>query len=103
MMIHSSLRATSGLSLLLGFMLLGCGEDGSVTSDPGMVAAGDTGAAGAAAGGSRAEGETLGSAGSDGIIGPGGVGISGVGGSTGAAQPIDCTPNGKARNPLVTH
>ena len=117
-MIHSSqLRATSALSVLFGFMLPACGEDGSGTANTGLEgndevssagASGDTGAAGSA-GATPAGSETPGGAASDGVPGIGAVGIDGVAGSTGAGgsaaevPPVDCIPNGAARNPLVTH
>jgi arabinoxylan arabinofuranohydrolase len=59
-------------------------------------------------GGSSAGEGTL-STGSDGIIGSGGLAVSGVAGASAAAAadsgvaPSDCTPNGRARNPLVSH
>jgi len=113
-MIYSSpLRATSAVSLLFGFMLPACGEDGSGIANTGLEgndevssagASGDTGAADSA-GSSPAGSETPGGAASDGVLGIGGVGIGGVAGSTGTGEvpPVDCIPNGAARNPLVTH
>lgn len=108
----ASWRATSTLSLLVGLILPACNDDSSGTSNTGLgenAGAGSAGAPGApggmasATGGSPAAGEMLGGIGSDGIVGSGGVGISGVAGGTAGVPPTDCTPTGKARNPLVTH
>jgi arabinoxylan arabinofuranohydrolase len=56
-------------------------------------------------GGTLASGGRLAGTGSEGTLGSGGIPISGVAGGTGTAgaPTSSCTPNGTARNPLVTH
>ncbi len=72
----------------------------------GGSAAGGTNAGGSAAGGQSTDtgGSGNGGSGTGGSgTGGSGTGGSGTGGSGSGGAPSDCTPTGKARNPLVTH
>jgi arabinoxylan arabinofuranohydrolase len=109
-----SWRTTSSLSLLLLSTLAGCSSDGSDSSDipPGENGAvtPTPGAAPEATGGMPSDpgvspptsgmGESIGPVQLDGA---GGAGSPAAMPTPGEVLPSNCTPNGRARNPLVSH